>query len=39
MSRWNSWGATAPLWGTGVVLVVIGLVLIVAARREVRRGG
>lgn len=38
MSRWNSWGATAPLWGTGLVLVLVGLALIVAARREVHRG-
>jgi len=36
--RWNSWGATAPLWGAGLVLVLVGLVLIAAARREMRRG-
>lgn len=36
MSRWNSWGATAPLWGTGLVLIVLGLVLVVFARKQVR---
>lgn len=35
-NRWNSWGATAPLWGTGLVLIVMGLALCVAARRQVR---
>lgn len=38
MNRWHSWGATAPLWVPGVVLVVIGVCLIAAARRSVRRG-
>lgn len=38
MGRWNSLGATSPLWGTGIVLVALGVVLILAARREVRRG-
>jgi len=36
--RWNSWGATAPLWGTGLVLVLLGLALIASARQQVRRG-
>lgn len=36
--RWNSWGATAPLWGSGILLVVIGLVLIAVALGQVRRG-
>jgi len=38
MSRWNSWGATSPLWGTGLILVVIGLGLVYAGTRAVRRG-
>lgn len=38
MGRWNSVGATSPLWGTGVVLVLLGLVLIAVARKELRRG-
>lgn len=37
-SRWNSVGAAAPLWGTGVVLVLIGLALIGAGVRSVRHG-
>ena len=37
VSRWNSWGATAPLWGTGLVLGLIGLVLIAVALGQVRR--
>ena len=38
MNRWNSMGATAPLWGTGLVLVLVGAVLILVARKEMRRG-
>lgn len=38
MNRWHSWGATAPLWVPGLVLVVIGLALVATARRIVRRG-
>lgn len=38
MSRWHSWGATAPLWGTGIILMILGFMLVVAARRSVRRG-
>ncbi len=37
--RWNSWGATAPLWGPGVILAVVGLVLIAAAVKQVGRRG
>jgi hypothetical protein len=36
MSRWNSWGATAPLWGTGIILVLVGVALIYAAAKQVR---
>lgn len=38
MSRWHSWGAAAPLWVPGLVLIGIGFGLVVAARRSVRRG-
>ncbi len=37
--RWNSWGATAPLWGPGLIFVVGGLALIYAARKQVSRRG
>lgn len=37
-NRWYSWGATAPLWGTGVILIALGVALIVMARRQVRHG-
>lgn len=37
-NRWNSWGATAPLWVTGLVLIAIGLALLGAAGRTVARG-
>lgn len=36
--RWNSWGATSPLWGCGLVLIAVGLVLIGTAYRQVRHG-
>lgn len=38
MGRWNSVGATSPLWVPGVLLVLGGLALIWAARKEIRRG-
>lgn len=34
--RWNNAAATAPLWGTGALLVLVGLALIVAARKAMR---
>lgn len=34
--RWKSWGATAPLWVTGLILIVLGVALVAAARRQVR---
>lgn len=37
-NRWYSWGATAPLWGTGAILIVLGVALILAARGQVRHG-
>lgn len=38
MGRWNSVGATSPLWGTGVILMLLGAGLVFAARRQVARG-
>lgn len=36
--RWHSWGATAPLWGTGLLLAILGFALMFAAVRQVHRG-
>jgi len=38
MNRWHSWGATAPLWGSGLILIALGAALVIAARGQVRRG-
>jgi hypothetical protein len=36
--RWHSWGATSPLWGSGLVLIMLGFALVATAVRTVRRG-
>jgi hypothetical protein len=36
MSRWDSWSSSAPLWGTGIALVVLGVALILAGRKVTR---
>lgn len=38
MSRWNSWGATSPLWVPGLLLTALGVALVVIAVKQVRRG-
>jgi len=38
MNRWHSWGATSPLWGTGLLLAAVGVALIVIGIGQVRRG-
>lgn len=38
MSRWHSWGAAAPLWVPGLAFIALGLVLVAAAAKSVRRG-
>lgn len=39
IDRWYSWGATSPLWGTGLALIGVGVALVAAAYREVHRHG
>lgn len=36
MGRWNNAAATAPLWITGLILIVAGIGLLFATRRAMR---
>lgn len=35
-NRWRSWKSAAPLWGTGVILIVLGVALVAAGRKAAR---
>lgn len=34
--RWNTWGQTSPLWGTGLILIAIGVFLVFYGVKQVR---
>ncbi len=35
-NRWHTWGAASPIWGSGLILLVLGMVLLHAGLKAVR---